>query len=435
MKPPAQKPSGTGEPSEKRAPKVAKQNPAQDVGSRRSTRDRRSADENTWWASQAGGGPSPSNPGPEKRRRGPSQGAGPSRPSLAEVSASEVQNKSSESRKGKQGKKAAISGQEAAAAATSKPAKANRIPGKGAARPYTGGPEEGRRASGAKASEPQRRRRSDPANDSPADAPSAPVPKYRHLTSRTRQIPRATITAKWSPLDDGAVSVVDGIISNSTLPVLSRFRDRQQRHQQAQTIMRTFAKRLHSKLRKGMPFPPPSSTARGAGGAAGHELELDFEKTVDAIQTLEKTLDPLLHSVALLESEREREEAALEKEYEELQALESNARAEARGWRESRKRDHVLAPGPREARDGQAVLLSPPIETVGAPPAGGVFSDLKEKDLVVISQQIGNHMESVKNNLQQIDGVLPAIVKSRAALQGVLHQHLDSEKYEQVVLG
>lgn len=156
--------------------------------------------------------------------------------------------------------------------------------------------------------------------------------------------------------------------------MLSRFRDRQQRHQQAQTIMRTFAKRLHSKLLKGMPFPPPSSTARGAGGAAGHELELDFEKMVDAMQALEKTLDPLLHSVALLEAEREREEAALEKEYEELQALETNARAEARGWRERGKRDHVLAPGPRETRDGQAVLLSPLVKTVGAPPAGGVFS-------------------------------------------------------------
>lgn len=366
-----------------------------------------------------------------------------------------MQNKPSEARKTKQGKKETGSGAEAAAAASaSKSTNTKRIPGKGASRPYAGGSDEIRRASGTNPPEPQRQRRSDEANDPQADAPSAPVPKYRHVTSRTRQIPRATIKAKWSPLDDGAVAAIDSIISSSSLPVLSRFRDRQQRHQQAQTIMRTFAKRLHSKLLKGMPFPPPSSTARGAGGAAGHELELDFEKTVDAMQALEKTLDPLLHSVALLEAEREREEAALEKEYEELQALETNARAEARGWRERGKRDHVLAPGPRETRDGQAVLLSPLVKTVGAPPAGGVFSvcpncihgvsersanlmaqDLKEKDLVAISQQIGNHMESLRSNLQQIDGVLPAIVKSRAALQGVLHQHLDPAQYEQAVLG
>lgn len=54
---------------------------------------------------------------------------------------------------------------------------------------------------------------------------------------------------------------------------------------------------------------------------------------------------------------------------------------------------------------------------------------------MAISQQIGNHMESLRSNLQQIDGVLPAIVKSRAALQGVLHQHLDPAQYEQAVLG
>ena len=54
---------------------------------------------------------------------------------------------------------------------------------------------------------------------------------------------------------------------------------------------------------------------------------------------------------------------------------------------------------------------------------------------MALSQQIGNHMESMKGNLQQIDGVLPTIVKSRAALQGVLHKYLDPEQYDQAVLG
>jgi hypothetical protein len=76
-----------------------------------------------------------------------------------------------------------------------------------------------------------------------------------------------------------------------------------------------------------------------------HELELDFEKTVDAIAGLEKALDPLLHSVALLRGEKEREERALEREYEVLRRLEGNARAQVRGWREGpggRGREHVL---------------------------------------------------------------------------------------------
>jgi hypothetical protein len=67
---------------------------------------------------------------------------------------------------------------------------------------------------------------------------------------------------------------------------------------------------------------------------------------------------------------------------------------------------------------------------------GGVFKDLQgEEELLGMAQQIGNHMESMRSNLGQIEGVLPAIVKSRAALQGALCQYLDQEQYDQVLLG
>lgn len=93
-----------------------------------------------------------------------------------------------------------------------------------------------------------------------------------------------------------------------------------------------------------------SAAAAAAGGAAavgGHDVELDFEKTVDAIAGLERALDPLLHSVVLLRGEKEREERALEREYAALRRLEVNARAQVRGWREGRGkgREHVLAGG------------------------------------------------------------------------------------------
>jgi len=44
-------------------------------------------------------------------------------------------------------------------------------------------------------------------------------------------------------------------------------------------------------------------------------------------------------------------------------------------------------------------------------------------------------MESMRSNLGQIEGVLPAIAKSRAALQATLCEHLDPEQYEQALLG
>lgn len=44
-------------------------------------------------------------------------------------------------------------------------------------------------------------------------------------------------------------------------------------------------------------------------------------------------------------------------------------------------------------------------------------------------------MESMKANLQPLNGVVPAITKSKAALQQVLLKHLDDEHYESVLLG
>lgn len=59
----------------------------------------------------------------------------------------------------------------------------------------------------------------------------------------------------------------------------------------------------------------------------------------------------------------------------------------------------------------------------------------QDEELITLSRQIGSHMESVRGNLQQIGGVVPAITKSKAALQQVLLKHLDEEQYDSVLLG
>lgn len=52
-----------------------------------------------------------------------------------------------------------------------------------------------------------------------------------------------------------------------------------------------------------------------------------------------------------------------------------------------------------------------------------------------LATQLGSHMESMRSNLDQIEGIVPAIVESRAALQDVLHGRLDTQHYQQLVLG
>ncbi|KAL2117221.1 hypothetical protein VTJ04DRAFT_9389 [Mycothermus thermophilus] len=272
------------------------------------------------------------------------------------------------------------------------------------------------------------------------------------LTTLTRSIPRSTIASKWTPLDAPSISAIEAILTDCTLPILHRLRDRDARYAQAQSILTTFSARLRSKLAKGMPFPPPSlpatsTSARGRGSgkkgagaekaAASHAAEFDFEQTVAAIAGLERALDPLLHSVELLKAEKEREERALERDYAALRELEGNARAQARGWKEGegKGRDHPLAAGVgggAKSNGGLEVVVPKGEEVV----VGGVFKDLQdEEELLALSQQISSHMESMQNNLGQIQGILPAIAKSRAALQGTLCEYLDPEQYEQVVLG
>lgn len=192
--------------------------------------------------------------------------------------------------------------------------------------------------------------------DDDLEASLPPVPKYQHIEQRTRHIPKSTISAKWQPLDDSSVKAITTLISDTSRPVLLRLRDTELRRQQGQNILRIFSNRLRSKLHKGMPFPPPTSKGAGvksnkADLASGHVEELNFETTVDSIESMETMLDPLLHSVALLEKEKAKEEAALEREYETLRTLEANAKSEARGWKERMKKAHALAPEVRRHDD------------------------------------------------------------------------------------
>ncbi|KAK4202572.1 CENP-Q, a CENPA-CAD centromere complex subunit-domain-containing protein [Triangularia verruculosa] len=269
---------------------------------------------------------------------------------------------------------------------------------------------------------------------------------YRHLAPKTLNIPRSTIRSKWAPLDQPAISTIDNLILDSYIPVLESLGgNNSTRYTQSQTILRTFASRLHNKLVKGMPFPPATIGTKTTKGVtiSAQEAEVNFEKVLDASSHLQRQLDPLLHSVALLKAEKEREEAMLEQDYKSLRQLEENARAQAREWRERTKREHVLAPGrkdhtmgdydPDEEKALEVVVKKE--KQVQGNIFDGIAEEGGEEELLGLAKQIGNHMESMRSNLNQIDGVVPAIQKSKAALQSVLGKYLSEEAYEGVVLG
>lgn len=270
----------------------------------------------------------------------------------------------------------------------------------------------------------RQRRTSDEQAGSRSSSPE-PAP-YRHLVNHTRHITRHTIQETWSPLDSACVDSVANILHVASRPVLLRLNNLT-KHAQATSALNAISNRLRSKLTRGLPFPPATTSNR-------REDELDFEYTVDGTEILEAQLDPLLHSVALLQREKERAEQELGRDYKILNSLSINAKSEMRGRKEQLRKVHLLVPDTRSdgnSPDSRRLGNLEVSETV----TSKTFSMLEGDDLQGLAGQLGNHMESMRGNLQQIEGVIPAITDSRAALRHALLSHLSQDAFDQVILG
>ncbi|RYO77958.1 hypothetical protein DL766_003143 [Monosporascus sp. MC13-8B] len=277
---------------------------------------------------------------------------------------------------------------------------------------------------------------------SPSPSPEPEQPAYRHLATATRRVPRDVIESKWAPLDAASISSVTELLAAASRPVLLRLNN-PAKHAHAAAALGAVTNRLRSKLARGLPFPPPppahAPSGNGGGGTSrnSREDELEYERTVSAIQGLEAALDPLLHGVELLRREKERAERELEREYRVLATLGANARAQARERRERMRRLHVLVPPPLPERGGYNGTEGASEESSGEVRDGrSVFADLGgDAEVRSLAAQVANHMETMRGNLAQIDGVVPAIGRSRALLSSALLSHLGGERLEDIVLG
>ncbi|KAL7624166.1 hypothetical protein AAE478_005723 [Parahypoxylon ruwenzoriense] len=287
-------------------------------------------------------------------------------------------------------------------------------------------PERGRSS---RSSKPKKHRQSLEAQDRSSTRSASPdsdisPPRYRHLATRTRRVPRHVIESKWTSLEAPAISSVTTLLQSASRPVLLRLNN-PQRHGHATAALNAVSNRLRSKISRGMPFPPATTSTH-------REEEFEFEKTISGIQALESQLDPLLHSVELLKREKERAEKELEWEYKVLNRLSSNARAEAVERAKKKRKMHALVPErPPESNSSEPGKLS----LLANEGNGRLFSDLQDEELAGLAGQIASHMESMRGNLKQMDGVAPAITKSQTLLRATLQSHLDREQLERVILG
>ncbi|CAM1509062.1 Fc.00g028010.m01.CDS01 [Cosmosporella sp. VM-42] len=365
--------------------------------------------------------PQEEEPQPEKpRRRG--------RPSLQDLPLDDAQNKAAKEKKPRKGRVSTAQEDDADKAAdtpTNKPSR--RSSGRPSLNPKD-------KPNDAPEEDTSRRRSSQNNTQEPPPSPEKP---YLHIAPRTKRIRPSTITSKWAPLLGPSVPAATNILHLAHRPILQRMSHTRQRREHASVALRLITHRISKKLSKGLPFPPasvaPASRAsnKAGEGDGGRETELDFEAVLDARTALERQLGPGLQAVELLRKERERMEEELERDYEALRGLEASARGQARERRELLKKAHVLVPTGRGAvKDYDDEL----VRNKGEVASGNLFKNLDET-LNPLALQLAGHVESIRSNLQQADGIVPQIRHSRAALQDVLFRYLERGSYEQVILG
>ncbi|KAG4026120.1 hypothetical protein MFRU_045g00650 [Monilinia fructicola] len=269
-----------------------------------------------------------------------------------------------------------------------------------------------------------KRPRMDDSQDNRTEVEKPEPPSYRHLAPVTRRVSLETINTKWESLPPGCLDKISELLIDVQRPVVLQIHDGRKKTQ-ASTAIQMIGRRLLNRVRKGMPFPKGTKT--------NPEDDFDFEKILDYNRALEAQLTPVLHSNDLLEAELRKEEILLESEEKYLAELESNAKAEATSRRQAARKAHPLL---QFQVDGSRKGLNDNIGISEQAVTSSVTLNIsKYQDLEGIVKSIDGHVDSIKGNLRQVEGITEAMAKSKASVQAALFNHLNLEQYNDVVLG
>ncbi|KFY07447.1 hypothetical protein V492_07141 [Pseudogymnoascus sp. VKM F-4246] len=272
---------------------------------------------------------------------------------------------------------------------------------------------------------PRKRAREPQTRQSPrAESPPSPLP-FQHLEPVECGVSHNTIDSTWEPLPATAHDRAMQVLADIEKSVVQRLRDERKRTQ-ASTAIQMVTRRLGRKITRGLPFPPGSRPQR--------EEDFDFERILDATRKHEGLLTPALHGVDLLKAEIKREEVMLEREQEALEKLQRNAHAERTRRKAEAKRLHPSL----AKREGDVVKWDDrdQLNLAEEQTTGDVLEDAKiDDDLRPLVEELQNHLESMRNNFKQVEGIVPAIEKSEAVIRTALLKQIDEERYDQVIMG
>lgn len=285
---------------------------------------------------------------------------------------------------------------------------------------------------------PARKRPSDTTTDPQSTAPtkrrrssnnnstSTSRKHFHYLRARTRHISKNTITTKWTRLPPAAQSQIKELFRETKrATVLQSSRGDEKRRVEAEMALSAVVRKLESAVGS-MVFPSlplaglTGNTTGGASGKAGEGL-VDLGKWMKKNTMLNAELDPAIHAAEVLRGEIEKEEEALERETQLLKRLEENAKSEERAWKRREGKTHpLLAKVEAGAGDGAEDINLVAVDSIRV-------KEEPDEELGGVLGQLENHLESLKANADEVEGVDEAIVDARDALEGVLRERMGED--------
>ncbi|KUJ18224.1 uncharacterized protein LY89DRAFT_42537 [Mollisia scopiformis] len=249
---------------------------------------------------------------------------------------------------------------------------------------------------------------------------------YQRLQPMSRKVSRQVIDSKWEPLPSACVEQVSQFLQDVQRPVVVRLNEERKRIQ-ASTALQMVSRRLTTKISKGLPFPQATRSRR--------EDDFDFEKILDHNRALEAQLTPALHGNELLEAELAKERAWLDADKNVLADLEKNAKSEATTRKQAARKMHALLQSDESLLETEALRDDIGMEDKDQQSLALDLRVQDDENLQGLVKGLHGHVDTIRGNMKQVDGIAEAIVRSKAAVQATLLDRLSNTQYGEVILG
>ncbi|KAI9844561.1 MAG: hypothetical protein M1837_005520 [Sclerophora amabilis] len=248
------------------------------------------------------------------------------------------------------------------------------------------------------------------------DSSYASKRRFSTLRPRIKRLSQDVIKTKWGRPPPSIQHRIRDLFKAAETPIITSVKD-DRREVEAQTTLNSLLQRLNTRVPR-MPFPPSTK-----------EIHFDYERLLARNRALEAQLTPAVHSIELFRSEVAKERQRLGADQARLDELKRNARTEeSMHKRQAKKNLHPLLHQAATLNDGEVRFNASELTAEEVKPDHGLETE-DDQAVAPVLAQLQNHLESMHSNTSFLEGIGDQLIRSRAAVETVLINHLDPVHY------